>query len=149
MCGRFTLRTPPKDLVEIFQLLRTPELAPRYNIAPTQPVAVLRQDGKFRQLSLLHWGLIPSWAKDSKMGARMINARADTVATKPAFRSAFRRRRCLIAADGFYEWKKTGAKTKQPYYIRLAKDRPFAFAGLWEYWEGGGADSWTMESCRI
>src|SRR5262245_52397234 len=106
MCGRFTLRTPPALLVEIFELLREPTLTPRYNIAPTQTVAVVRQQEKSRELSLMHWGLVPSWSKDPKMGARMINARADTVATKPSFRSAFKRRRCLIPADGFFEWKK-------------------------------------------
>jgi putative SOS response-associated peptidase YedK len=147
MCGRFTLRTPAVDLVEIFQLLHMPELTPRYNIAPTQPVAVVRQEGKQRELSLLHWGLIPSWSKDPKLGASLINARAETVATKPAFRTAFKRRRCLIPVDGFYEWKKTEGKTKQPYYIRLSKEGPFAFAGLWEHWEG--PDSSAVESCTI
>jgi putative SOS response-associated peptidase YedK len=147
MCGRFTLRTPASDLVEIFHLLRMPELAPRYNIAPTQPVAAVRQIGQNRELSLFQWSLIPSWAKDPRMGAQMINARAESIATKPSFRSAFKRRRCLIPADGFYEWQQTGAKAKQPFYIRLAKDRPFAFAGLWERWEG--ADSTAVESCTI
>jgi len=132
MCGRFTLRTNSRDLVEVFQLLREPDLTPRYNIAPTQPVAVVRQDGKARELSMVHWGLIPWFSKDPKMGARMINARGDTVATKPSFRTAFKKRRCLVVADGFYEWQKTSGKNKQPHYIRLANDRPFGFAGLWE-----------------
>ena len=136
MCGRFTLRTPARDLVEIFELLREPELSPRYNIAPTQRVAVVRQDGKNRELSLMRWGLVPSWSKDPKAGPPLINARAETVATKPSFRTAFKRRRCLIPADGFYEWQKTDSKTKIPHYIRMAKDRPFAFAGLWERWHG-------------
>lgn len=147
MCGRFTLRTSPAQLVEIFQLLREPVFKPRYNIAPTQPIAVVRQSETSRELSLLHWGLIPSWSKDPKMGARMINARSDTVATKPSFRAAFKRRRCLIAADGFYEWKKLDAKNKQPMYIRLKSDEPFAFAGLWEAWHGG--DGTEIESCTI
>ena len=136
MCGRFTLRTPARDLVEIFQLFRTPEIVPRYNISPTQPVAVVRQVERRRELSMMRWGLVPAWSKDPKAGPSLINARADTVATKPAFRSAFKSRRCLIPADGFFEWQKTGEKTKQPFYIRLAKDYPFAFAGLWEHWEG-------------
>jgi putative SOS response-associated peptidase YedK len=147
MCGRFTLRTPPKDLVEVFQLLRALEMTPRYNIAPTQPVAVVRQSATCREMSLLRWGLIPAWAKDTKIGASLINARADTIATKPSFRTAFKRRRCLIPADGFYEWKKGEGKTKQPYYIRLKKDFPFAFAGLWEHWEG--PDNSAIDSCTI
>jgi putative SOS response-associated peptidase YedK len=147
MCGRFTLRTPPKDLIEVFQLLRTLEMTPRYNIAPTQPVAVVRQGATCRELSLLRWGLVPSWAKDVKIGASLINARADTIASKPAFRSAFKRRRCLIPADGFFEWKKGEGKVKQPFYIRLKKDYPFAFAGLWEHWEG--PNNSAIDSCTI
>lgn len=147
MCGRFTLRTPPKDLVEVFQLLHALEMVPRYNIAPTQPVAVVRPGATCRELSMLRWGLIPSWAQDAKIGASLINARADTIATKPAFRAAFKRRRCLIPADGFYEWKKGEGKTKQPFYIRLKQEYPFAFAGLWEHWEG--ADHSDIDSCTI
>jgi putative SOS response-associated peptidase YedK len=148
MCGRFTLRTPARDLVEVFELLREPELSPRYNIAPTQHVAVIRQDGKSRQLSLMRWGLVPAWSKDPKAGPPLINARSETIATKPSFRTAFKRRRCLIPADGFYEWqKKPDAKTKVPHYIRMAKDRAFAFAGLWEIW--CGADGSQLESCTI
>lgn len=147
MCGRFTLRTPPAELVEIFRLLREPPLQASYNIAPTQPVAVVRQTDRARELTMMHWGLIPSWSKDPKTGARMINARADTVATKPSFRSAFKRRRCLIAADGFYEWKKLDAKSKQPYYIGLKKWGPFGFAGLWESWHGD--EGTEIESCTI
>ena len=111
MCGRFTLRTPARDLVDVFQLLRTPELVPRYNIAPTQPAAVVRRVERHRELSMMRWGLVPSWSKDPKAGPPLINARADTVATKPSFRSAFKARRCLVPADGFYEWQKTGEKT--------------------------------------
>jgi putative SOS response-associated peptidase YedK len=148
MCGRFTLRTPARDLVEIFELLREPELFPRYNIAPTQNVAVIRQDGKSRELSLMRWGLVPTWSKDPKAGPPLINARAETVATKPSFRTAFKRRRCLIPADGFYEWQKqTDSKTKIPHYIRMAKDRAFAFAGLWETWHGN--DGSALDSCTI
>src|ERR1700689_102240 len=137
MCGRFTLRTPARDLVEIFELLREPELPARYNIAPTQNVAVIRQDGKSRQLSMMRWGLVPTWSKDPKAGPPLINARSETIATKPSFRTAFKRRRGLIPAAGFYEWQKTDSKTKIPHYIRMAKDRPFAFAGLMECWRGG------------
>ena len=147
MCGRFTLRTPAKDIAEVFQLLHALELSPRYNIAPTQPVAVVRQIDRHREISMMRWGLVPSWSKDPKSGPPLINARADTVATKPSFRSAFKSRRCLIPADGFFEWQKTGEKTKQPFYIRLAKDHPFAFAGLCEHW--GGSDSSAIESCVI
>jgi putative SOS response-associated peptidase YedK len=144
MCGRFTLRTPARDLVEVFELLRDPEVSPRYNIAPTQNIAVVRQDGKNRQLSLMRWGLVPAWSKDPQAGPPLINARSETVATKPSFRTAFKRRRCLIPADGFYEWQKQAdAKTKIPHYIRMAKDRPFAFAGLWEFWHD------ELESCTI
>jgi putative SOS response-associated peptidase YedK len=148
MCGRFTLRTRPADLVEVFELLREPELTPRFNIAATQPVAVVCQVDKHRELSLMRWGIVPTWQKDPKSGPPLINARGETLATKPAFRTAFKKRRCLIPADGFYEWQKiAGAKVKQPYYIRMAKDRPFAFAGLWERWRG--LDDATLETCTI
>jgi putative SOS response-associated peptidase YedK len=148
MCGRFTLRTPARDLVEIFELLREPELTPRFNIAPTTQVAVVRQVDKHRELSMMRWGLVPTWQKDPKAGPPLINARGETLATKPAFRMAFKKRRCLIPADGFYEWQKiAGAKVKQPYYIRFAKDGPFAFVGLWERWRG--PDDATVETCTI
>src|SRR5687767_10891235 len=134
MCGRFTVRARLNLIAEEFRLTVLPDLQPRYNIAPTQTVPVVRQIGRGdRQLDLLHWGLIPSWADDPKIGNKMINARADTVATKPSFRAAFKQRRCLVVADGFYEWKKIGSK-KQPYFIRRPDDRPFAFAGLWDHW---------------
>ena len=150
MCGRFTLRTPAHLVAETFRLDDVPLLKPRYNIAPTQPVAAVRlrrsdtSDGS-RELVMLRWGLIPFWAEDAKVGYRMINARAETVAKKPAFRQAFARRRCLIVSDGFYEWRKTNG-TKQPYFIHLKDDRPFAFAGLWERWKG---DAEPIESCTI
>ena len=138
MCGRFTLRTPTKDIVRAFGLADAPDLKPRYNIAPTQQVAAIKLDPETgtRRLSLLRWGLIPSWADDPSIGNRLINARAETVAIKPTFRSAFKKGRCLIVADGFYEWKKVG-KTKQPFFIRLKDDEPFAFAGLLEHWHRG------------
>ncbi len=147
MCGRFTLRTPPVDLVELFDLLREPMWVPRFNIAPSQSVLAIRSDQGGRKSGLLTWGLVPSWVKDPKIGSRMINACAETVATLPSFRAAFKRRRCLIAADGFYEWQKTGGKTKQPYFIGLEDDRPFAFAGLWAHWVD--TDGSTIFSCTI
>jgi putative SOS response-associated peptidase YedK len=122
-------------------------LEPRYNIAPTQPVAVVRQSELGRALGVVQWGLVPSWAKDPTMGSKMINARAETVAEKPAFRAAFKQRRCLVLADGFYEWQPTSTRQpKQPFYIHRQDDEPFAFAGLWEYWEG--ADG-ALETCTI
>jgi putative SOS response-associated peptidase YedK len=134
MCGRFTLTADISALQENFPWLGIPPgLEPRYNIAPTQPVAAVPNDGKNR-LDFFTWGLIPSWAKDPSIGSRMINARAETLAEKPSFRSAFRRRRCLILADGFYEWRSDGGKGKMPMYIRLEDGSPFAFAGLWELW---------------
>lgn len=148
MCGRFTLITPVETLAEQFQLFEIPSLSPRYNIAPTQPVATVRQSSKAggREMALLHWGLVPSWTKDPGIGARMINARSETVAEKPAFRVAFRRRRCLVLADGFYEWQRL-ERGKQPFYVRLRDGRPFAFAGLWEHWEGSGGV--TIDSCTL
>jgi len=135
MCGRYTLRTPVDNLAERFEIDDAPSsIAASYNIAPTQGVAtVLVEDGK-RKLEMLHWGLIPSWADDPSVGNKMINARAESVAEKPSFRKAFRNHRCLVLADGFYEWQKTG-NGKQPYYIRMEDDSPFAFAGLWESWQ--------------
>lgn len=150
MCGRFSQSQPAETIERAFQVAEVPPLTPRYNIAPTQPVATLVQSasGKNRQFKMLHWGLIPSWAKDTKLGAKLINARAETVAEKPAFRSAFRQRRCLVLADGFYEWQQQeNKKQKQPYYIRFHDGCPFAFAGLWEHWEN--ADGETLESCTL
>jgi putative SOS response-associated peptidase YedK len=131
MCGRFTLTVSGAEVAEWFGLAEAPLLQPRYNVAPTQPVAVIRAaaDGAGRQAALVRWGLVPSWAKDLSFGNRAINARAETVADKPAFRSAFRRRRCLIPASGFYEWRAVDGR-KQPYLIGLAGGGPFAFAGL-------------------
>lgn len=150
MCGRFTLRAPASAVAEQFAIFEVPPFAPRFNVAPTQPVAVVRSAPEApelgRELVWLRWGLIPSWAKDPSIGDRMINARAETVAEKPAYRAAFRRRRCLVVADGFYEWQKTGPK-KQPYFIHMQDDRPLAFAGLWESWEG--ADASAIESCTL
>jgi putative SOS response-associated peptidase YedK len=145
MCGRYTLKTPVSELAERFEIEDSPSsITPSYNIAPTQQVAtVLAENGK-RKLEMLHWGLIPSWAKDPEVGNRMINARAETVAEKPSYRKAFQERRCLILADGFYEWQKTD-NGKQPFYIRMQDESPFAFAGLWESWRNGR----EIRSCTI
>lgn len=120
MCGRFTLRTSPSEISRLFEVA-VQDLAPRYNIAPTQSIAAIRvaPDAQQREFTMLHWGLIPSWAKDRKIGYRTINARAETVDNKPSFRSSFKKRRCLVIADGFYEWQKSDAKNKQPYYIHM------------------------------
>jgi putative SOS response-associated peptidase YedK len=150
MCGRFTLRAPASVVAAQFGLFEMPPFTPRFNIAPTQPVAVVRyapeQAEPQRELVWLRWGLIPSWAKDAAIGNRLINARAETVAQKPAYRAAFRYRRCLVVADGFYEWQRTDGR-KQPYFIRMRDDRPFAFAGLWESWQG--TEDSPIESCAI
>ncbi len=150
MCGRFTLRAPAGVVAEEFGLLGVEPLRPRYNIAPTQPVAAIRRSPKSadapRQLAMLRWGLVPSWATDPQIGNRLINARAETVAEKPAFRAALRRRRCLVAADGFFEWRGVGA-ARQHYFIHLVDDRPFGFAGLWELWEG--PDHTVLETCAL
>lgn len=148
MCGRFTMTVDPAQLQDAFPWLDVPEgVEPRYNIAPTQPVAVVANNGENR-LDFFKWGLIPSWAKDPSIGNRLINARADTLAEKPAFRSAYKRRRCLVLADGFFEWRKDpDKKVKQPMYIRLKTGDPFAFAGLWEVWNS--ADGSEILSCTI
>jgi putative SOS response-associated peptidase YedK len=156
MCGRFTLTASPAILASLFDLPTEPPVAPRYNIAPTQPVAIVRTNAKTGQREWAHvqWGLVPSWAKDPSVGARMINARAETAAEKPSFRAAFKRRRCLVPADGFYEWKKVSNR-KQPYYITVRNGavdgerdvHPFAIAGLWEYWEG--QDGSALETCTL
>lgn len=148
MCGRFTLTSPADVVAELFELSQPPALTPRYNIAPTQGVlaVVAKASGAGRATSALHWGLVPSWAKDPTIGSRMINARAETVASKPSFRTAFRKRRCLVVADGFYEWQRLD-KGKQPHYIAMRNGQPFAFAGLCEHWEG--ADGSVIDSCTI
>jgi putative SOS response-associated peptidase YedK len=145
MCGRYTLKTPVNVLAERFQLDEYPSsLTPSYNIAPTQEVAAVVQEDDRRKLELFHWGLIPSWAKDPAVGNRMINARAETVSGKPSFRTASKKRRCLIVADGFYEWQKSD-NGKQPFYLRMKDSSLFAFAGLWESWDKGE----EIRSCSI
>lgn len=136
MCGRYSLTVDAISIQKIFPWLELPseKFSPRYNIAPSQPIAVVPNDGR-NQLDFFIWGLIPSWAKDPKIGSRMINARGETLGEKPSFRSAFKRRRCLILADGFFEWvKMPGEKTKTPHYIQMKSQETFAFAGLWETW---------------
>ncbi|MEE8397288.1 MAG: SOS response-associated peptidase [bacterium] len=149
MCGRFSLSAPPEAVAEFFRLVKVPPLPPRYNIAPTTPVAVVRaaeQGASGRELALLRWGLVPSWAKDLAFGNRLINARAETVAQKPSFRAAIRARRCLVPASGYYEWRTEG-EGKQPYHIRRADGAPLAFAGLWETWQN--PEHGTVETCTI
>lgn len=148
MCGRFTLTVDPGQLQQTLSWVEVPEeLTPRFNIAPSQPVAVVANDGQNR-LDFFVWGLIPSWAKDPKVGNRMINARAETLAEKPAFRAAYRRRRCLVLADGFYEWRQEpGSTVKTPMYIKMKSGEPFAFAGLWEVWYS--PDGSKILSCTI
>ncbi|MFT5523225.1 MAG: putative SOS response-associated peptidase YedK [Pirellulaceae bacterium] len=150
MCGRFTLHTPAAMLADIFQVPNAMQLPLRYNVAPTQQVAVVRSENEQRTLVTLRWGLIPSWATEASIGSRMINARSETLAEKPSFRSAFKRRRCLILTDGYYEWKKVGTK-KQPYYIRMRDEQPFAMAGLWEQWRGPKDEplDHSVQTCTI
>lgn len=148
MCGRYVVTTPGDVLAELFELDEKPRLEPRYNVAPIQEVAIVRRrDDGGRELARVHWGLIPFWAKERAIGNKLINARAETVAEKPSFRDSFKKRRCLIPADGFYEWQKTDGR-KQPWLLRLRDGAPFAFAGLWSTWKDRESDA-TIESCTI
>jgi len=147
MCGRFTFNLPPELLAEIFGLAEFPSVVPRFNVAPTQPIPVIRQYADARNhFDLLRWGLVPSWAKDLAVGSRMINARSETITEKPAFRQAIRYRRCLILASGFYEWQQEG-KAKQPWLIRLKGGLPMVFAGIWDTWKS--AEAGVVETCSI
>ncbi len=146
MCGRYTQTKSGEAIARTFNLSATPEAQPRYNIAPTQVVGAIAQPNQEREYKPFKWGLVPSWSKDPSIGSRMINARAETAAEKPSFRASFKRRRCLILADGFYEWQKVG-KQKQPYYIQVGDRDLFSFAGLWEKWESG--DGSYLETCTI
>ena len=157
MCGRFTLASDAEALNQTFFDFAGPmDLSPRYNISPTQDVAVIAntrpdtaESPETGHVEFFHWGLIPSWAKDPKIGNRMINARSETLSEKPSFRNAYKRRRCLILADGYYEWKKIpGDRSKQPVYIRLKSQKPFALAGLWEIWQVDGMEE-PLRSCTI
>ena len=149
MCGRFTLKTEPETLTETFPGFTMPdEMAPRYNIAPSQAVPVVPNNGE-NSVEFFQWGLVPSWAKDPKIGNRMINARSETLAEKPSFRTPYKRRRCLILSDGFYEWRsEPDSKSKTPIYIQLKSEKPFAFAGLWEAWYPRPDDE-PLLSCTI
>lgn len=147
MCGRFTLTSTPQAVLDHFELNTELEFKPRYNIAPTQDVLVVRQLKEHeREIVALRWGLIPSWLKEDKISSKMINARVETAHERPAYRAAYKKRRCLIVADGFYEWQKK-QDAKQPFYIYRKDHRPFAMAGLWEHWESD--DGRQIESCTI
>ncbi|MGB3097155.1 MAG: SOS response-associated peptidase [Candidatus Deferrimicrobiaceae bacterium] len=148
MCGRFTLFDSAASVAEGFGLAEVPSLSPRYNVAPSQEVAAVRipAEGRAREFALLRWGLVPSWAKDPSLGDRMINARSETAAEKPAFRSAIRRRRCLVPASGFYEWKRMNGR-KQPYFIGMRDRKIFGFGGIWESWEVAGGE--VVLSCAL
>ncbi len=144
MCGRYASGRDPRDLQSHFSVEEPPEevLPPRYNVAPTDPVYGVLERGGVRALRVLRWGLVPSWAKDAKGGARLINARRETVTEKPAFRAAYARRRCLLPADGYYEWQKTDGG-KQPWYLSSRDGTPLAMAGLYEVWGEGETRLWT------
>ena len=148
MCGRFSQTATPSQIAQQFAVTDPPLFTPRYNIAPSQSVGAIRlePDTSTRKLVMLRWGLIPSWAKDPKIGFQCINAKAETVVEKPSFRSAFKKRRCLVLATGFYEWQVQG-RTKQPIWIGLGSKRPFAFAGLWEQWQP--PEGAPLETCSI
>ena len=156
MCGRYVSATPPDQVAAYFGA-EAPEalLEPSYNVAPTNDVYAVLSDGSTRHVDAFHWGLIPLWAKDAKIGSKMINARAESLAEKNAYKAAFKKRRCLIPADGFYEWRKVpGGKRKQPYFVHRPDGEPFAFAGLWEVWRGpkdadGNRTGEPLRSCTI
>ncbi|HEY9826587.1 MAG TPA: SOS response-associated peptidase [Stenomitos sp.] len=144
MCGRFVLAGTPEAVASAFGLSKVDDFPPRYNIAPSQPIAIIRQNqasGR-RELCLQRWGLIPSWAKDATIGSKLINARSETAAEKPSFRTALKYRRCLIPATGFYEWQAIKGKGKQPFFFSMMGNSLFAFAGLWESWH-------DIETCTI
>ncbi|MEY2591055.1 MAG: hypothetical protein QOJ67_3039 [Acidimicrobiaceae bacterium] len=156
MCGRFVSSSPPDELAKYFEVDSVAEqvLEPSFNVAPSNDVYVVVSSGGLRRLDTFHWGLIPSWANDESAGYKMINARAEGLADKNAYKRAFRKRRCLIPADGFFEWKKvSGQKKKQPYFIHRADGEPFAFAGLWEVWrppdKRDDRDTEPLRSCTI
>jgi putative SOS response-associated peptidase YedK len=149
MCGRTALSASPEELREIFELDELPVVAPHYNVPPSQPVHVVRAaaDGASRKLEAVRWGLVPYWAKDPKIGGKLALARTETVVTAPAFREAVRRRRCLVAIDGFYEWQRDGKKS-HPFAVRRDDGKPFALAGVWERWISKD-DGEVLESCAI
>lgn len=146
MCGRFSNRSSAEKIKKEFKVEEVPSIEVRYNIAPTQKILGISQESDEREAVLFKWGLVPSWAKDPSIGARLINARSETVHEKPAFRESFKRRRCILPADGYYEWQKTGGR-KQPYYFTLRAERPFGFAGLWDRWKSPEGE--VLETCTI
>ncbi|HET7202230.1 MAG TPA: SOS response-associated peptidase [Steroidobacteraceae bacterium] len=152
MCGRFAFYSPHEAVVRLFGLPDdTPEIEPQYNIAPTSFIPVVRESpdvAATRRLAMMYWGLVPSWSSEKSIGARMINARAETLKDKPAFRHAFRRRRGLVPADGYFEWMKVGARDKQPYFIQPASGAPFALAAIWETWRDPATGE-PLESCAL
>jgi putative SOS response-associated peptidase YedK len=153
MCGRFVSASPPDEIAKYFAVDKVTEavLEPSYNVAPTNDVYAVVETGGVRRLDVFHWGLVPFWAKDLKVGNKMFNARAETIAEKPAYKRAFQKRRCIVPVDGFFEWKKVpGQKTKQPTFIHRSDGEPMAFAGLWEVWRGpDGKDDEVLRSCTI
>ena len=146
MCGRYAVTTAPEAMRALFRYLEQPNFPPRYNVAPTQPVAIVRMVEGKREFALVRWGLIPAWVKDPRGFSLLINARGESVLDKPAFRNAMKRRRCLFPADGFYEWKREGDR-KHPYFVRLKSGQPMAFAGLWETWSGPNGEE--LETAAI
>lgn len=152
MCGRFVSSAPPDQLAAAFGAVPPAEqlLAPSWNVAPTNDVWVVLEDGDVRRVEASHWGLVPFWAKDPSVGNKMINARAETLTERSAYRNAFKKRRCIVPADGFYEWKKVpGQKHKQPFFIHRADGEPMAFAGLWEVWRPKDRPDEELRSCTI
>ena len=146
MCGRYAVTSAPEAIRALFGYPEQPNFPPRYNVAPTQPIAIVRLIEGKRQFALVRWGLLPSWVKDPKSFSLLINARGESVSDKPAFAAAMKYRRCLVPADGFYEWKVIGPR-KQPYYVRAKSGQPLAFAGLWESWTGPNGEE--METAAI
>jgi putative SOS response-associated peptidase YedK len=146
MCGRYTITSAPEAIRALFRYPEQPNFPPRYNVAPTQPIPIVRSVEGKRQFALVRWGLLPSWVKDPKTFSLLINARGESVTEKPAFRAAMKRRRCLIPADGFYEWKAVAGR-KQPFFVRLKSGAPMAFAGLWECWTGPNGEE--LETAAI
>ena len=146
MCGRYLITSAPEAFRRLFRYREEPDFPPRYNVAPTQPVPIVRMVEGKRQFALVRWGLIPSWVKDPRAFSLLINARGESVNEKPAFKNAMKRRRCLFPADGFYEWERKGER-KRPYFVRLKSGQPMAFAGLWESWMGPNGEE--METAAI
>lgn len=146
MCGRYAITTPPQAMRELFAFVEQPNFPARYNVAPTQPVPIVRLESGKRHFALVRWGLVPSWLKEEPQSL-LINARAETIAEKPSFRGAFRHRRCLMPADGFYEWKAMPKGPKQPYYIRRRDGKPFAMAAVWDNWMSPNGSE--IESCAV